>query len=137
MALASGCEGGSPKAPRRAEIRAVGPATIEVVPAPGQLAHCLVFTESESGVIRQLTMPFDDLSIPCEPGKPVGDEKYKIPVSEGKVRVYVIFSDRTLKGSTVASQLHEMWSNKKVLTAMDLRAPGQAAIEILEFTPSK
>jgi hypothetical protein len=133
----TGCEGDRAPVTRRAEIRAVGPSLIEVVPSRGQLENCLIFTESESGVIRQLTMPFDDLSVPCEAGKPIGDEKYKIPVPEGKVRVYVIFSDRVLKGATVASQLHEAWSEKRIFTAMDLRAPGQAAVETLEFTPSK
>jgi hypothetical protein len=115
----------------------VGPATIEIIPSPGQLDHCLVYTESEKGVIRQLTMSFEDQSVACEAGKPIGGEKYKIPVKEGKVRAYVIFSDRPLKGSSVAAQLNEAWSNKRTLTAMDLRAPGQVAIETLEFTPSK
>jgi hypothetical protein len=138
--IAGGCEGApksEPAGPRRAEIRPVGPSTIEIVPAPGQLEHCLVYTESEKGVIRQLTMSFEDRSVPCEAGKPIGDEKYKIPVKEGKVRTYVIFSDRPLKGSSVAAQLNEAWSNKRTLTAMDLRAPGQVAIETLEFNPSK
>jgi hypothetical protein len=136
-AIAGGCDGGSPQAPRRAEIRPVGPATIEIIPTPGQLDHCLVYTESEKGVIRQLTMSFEDQSVACEAGQPIGGEKYKIPVKEGKVRAYVIFSDRPLKGSSVAAQLNEAWSNKRTLTAMDLRAPGQVAIETLEFTPSK
>lgn len=142
-ALAGGCDEsnnnnkGPSQGPRRAELRAVGPSTVEIIPAPGQLAHCLVYTESEKGVIRQLTMSFEDQSVPCEAGTPIGGEKYKIPVNEGKVRAYVIFSDRPLKGATVAGQLNEAWNDKRPFTAMDLRAPGQVAIETLEFTPSK
>lgn len=136
VALAGACDSGSPPPARRAEVRQVAPAAIEILPAAGQLPYCLVFTESDKGVLRQLTMSFEDQSIPCEAGKAVGEKKYNIPAAEGKVRIYVIFSDRPLKGSTVAAQLNEAWSDKRTLTAFDLRAPGQAAIEAIEFTPS-
>jgi hypothetical protein len=113
----------------------VGSAQVEVVPAKGQLPYCLVFTESEKGVLRQLTMNFEDQAVPCEAGAPIGGTTYKIPPREGKVRVYVVFADRPIKAANIAQRLNELHGEKKVLTAMDLRAPGQVAIDTLEYAP--
>lgn len=130
-----GCEGPKPDIPKRAELKILGPTTVEIIPQPGQYPNCLLYTVSEKGVNRQLTMTLEDESVPCEAGTPIGGVPYKVPKSEGKVRIYVIFSDRPLKGSSVAQQLNEMANSGKPLTAMDLRAPGNATIETLEFLP--
>lgn len=120
----------------RAELRRAGPRTIEVVPAAGQPPFCLVFTTSEKGVTRQLTMTFEDMSVPCEAGTPIGGVPYKIPAAEGKVRVHVLFSDRPLKASTMAQQISDLASTNPQFSAIDLRAPGQLLTQTLEFTPS-
>ncbi|HSN98476.1 MAG TPA: hypothetical protein VLS89_09260, partial [Candidatus Nanopelagicales bacterium] len=81
----------------RAEVRAVGPTSVQIVPASGQLPYCLVFTASERKVIRQLTMPPDRQALPCPAGQPIGGLTYRIPAAEGKVRIYVLFSDQPVK----------------------------------------
>ena len=73
-------------------------------------------------------------SIPCGAGEPVGGTEYRIPPSEGKVRVYVIFSDCKLDATPIGLQVHELGKGVG-LTAMDLRAPGQVLLETLEFDP--
>jgi hypothetical protein len=120
-------------AAHRAEIVALGPSSIHVVPAEGQPPFCLVYTASERGVVRLLTMNEEGASFECPARQPVGGTPYKVPPGEGKVRVYVIFSDRRLEAAPVSAQVHEMAGG---LTAMDLRAPGNVVLETLELTPS-
>lgn len=135
IALLIGCDNPKRDIPKRATLNVLGPTTVEIIPSPGQYPNCLLYTVSEKGVNRQLTMTLEDESVPCEAGTPIGGVPYKVPKSEGKVRIYIIFSDRPLKGSSVAQQLNEMVNSGKPLTAMDLRAPGNATIETLEFLP--
>ncbi|MCC6554424.1 MAG: hypothetical protein IT372_15710 [Polyangiaceae bacterium] len=134
--LVSCSQPGAEKPGRRAEIQEAGPATIKVVPAGGQLPFCLVFTASERGVVRHLTMTEEGVSIPCKAGEPIGGVTYRIPPQEGKVRVYVVFSDQAMKSSPIAAQIHELFTAGQQLTAMDLRAPGAVHLEALQFTPS-
>lgn len=121
----------------RAEIRKLGPSTIEILPRPGQLPYCLVFTTSERGVTRQLTMTDDDRSVTCEAGQPIGRVPYRIPAGEGSVRVHVLFSDRALRASSIAREISDLASVNPQFSAIDLRAPGQLLTETLEFSPSK
>jgi hypothetical protein len=136
LALLSSCSPPEGQGGRRAEIREVGPATLKLLPAAGQLPFCLVFTASERGVVRQLTMTEDGLSIPCKAGEPIGNVTYRIPPEEGKVRIYVVFSDQQMKAVPIATQIHELVRAGQPLTAMGLRAPGAVQIEALEFAPS-
>ena len=136
LAVVPSCSPPERPAERRAEIRQEGPARVQVVPAAGQLPFCLVFTASERGVVRQLTMTAEGLSLPCAAGEPIGKVTYRIPPAEGKVRVYVVFSDQAMKASPIATQIHELFTNGQPLTAMDLRAPGAVHLEALEFTPT-
>jgi hypothetical protein len=136
-ALSLACSTPKEQPKPRAELRKVGPSTVEVLPAPGQLPYCLLFSTSETGVTRQLTMNFEDMSVPCEAGSPVGGVPYKIPVSDGKTRIHILFSDRALKASSLAQQIGEIASTNPAFKAMDLRAPGQLLTESLEFTPSR
>jgi hypothetical protein len=123
------------QAAQRAELRAVGPASVEVVPAAGQLPYCLLFTASERGVVRHLTMTPERRSVPCKAGEPVGGVTYRIPPEEGKVRLYLLLSDQALVAAPLATQIHEVASRGRPVTVMDLRAPGQVQIATLEFSP--
>lgn len=135
LCLGTGCNTAKQDSSKRVDMKVLGPTTIELTPRPGQYPNCLIYTVSEKGVNRQLTMTLEDESVPCEAETPIGGVPYKVPKSEGKVRIYVIFSDRPLKGATIAGQLNEMVNSGKPLTAMDLRAPGNVTIETLEFLP--
>lgn len=130
---AAGCGDRAPVS-KRAEIRAVGPASIQIIPAAGQMPFCLVYTFAENGIVRQLTPLDPNEAIPCPAGAPVGGATFKIPPREGKVRIYVVLADRALDGRGVAAQVREM-GKKPGFSAMDLRAPGNVALEALEFEP--
>src|SRR5262249_20388625 len=98
-----------------------------------QPPYCLLFTASESGVIRQLTM--SEQSIPCEADKPIGDHVFVIPPEEGIVVIYVLFSDQVLESATMARQIHDLAERDRNFTGMDLRAKGRVFIERLAFVP--
>ena len=115
-------------------IQATGPASIKVLPSEHQPPYCLVFTVSEGGVVRQLTMTPTNESMACPAGEPVGGTEYRIPPSEGKVRVHIVFSDRKLDATPIGVQVHELGKSAG-FSAMDLRAPGQVLLETLEFVP--
>jgi hypothetical protein len=133
LPLSAACT--QPPAAHRAEIVSLGPSTIQIVPAEGQPPFCLVYTASETGVVRMLTMNEEGASFACPARQPIGGTPYKIPPGEGKVRIYVIFSDKKLEAAPVSAQVHEM-GRSGGLTAMDLRAPGVVVLETLEVTPS-
>jgi hypothetical protein len=122
--------------PARAQIRKVSGATMEVVTNDGQLPYCLLFTVSEKGIIRQLTMTRENRSIKCDAGKPIANTSFRVPTQEGKVKVYVIFSDQRIQAGSVAQQLYELRDRPRV-TGMDFRLPGQAFVESLEFVPEE
>ncbi|HSN97741.1 MAG TPA: hypothetical protein VLS89_05560, partial [Candidatus Nanopelagicales bacterium] len=69
-------------------------------------------------------------------GQPIGGLTYRIPAAEGKVRIYVLFSDQPVKADPIAAQVYEVASTGRLVTAMDLRVPGKVQVEALEFTPS-
>jgi len=132
--VALGCQGGRDERPTRAEVRKTGPATMEVVPRDGQLPYCMLFTVSEKGVIRQLTLTRENRSIRCDANKPVAHTSFRVPVQEGKVKVYIFFSDDRIPAGPVAQQLYDLRANERI-NAMDLRLPGRVFVETLEFTP--
>ena len=57
-----------------------------------------------------------------------------MPVEEGKIRAYIIFSDQRIQAGSVAQQLYDMRDKERV-SGMDFRAPGSLAVEVLDFTP--
>ncbi len=131
------CDGKKPTdRPARAQLRKTGAATVEVIPAEGQLPYCMLYTVSEKGVIRQLTLTRENRSIRCDANKPVAHTSFRIPVQEGKVRMYVFFSDERIPAGPVAQQLYELRGQERI-KAMDLRLPGQVFVETLEFTPEE
>ena len=121
--------------PRRAELRKISGNSVRIVPAAGQLPYCLVFTLSATGVIRQLTMEGENVSLDCPAGAPIGGVSYRFPISEGPVRIYLLFSDRRLNAGTIAPQIVEK-AGAPYLNVTDLRLPGRANAEVLEFTPT-
>jgi hypothetical protein len=136
LALLVACATPPSRPERRAELQVLGPAQVKVVPAAGQLPHCLLFTRSERGVVRQLTMTSDHRSIPCKAGEAIGGISYRIPPAEGKVRIVVLFSDQPLGADAMAAQIHEISGDGRPISAMDLRAAGKVQVETLEFSPS-
>jgi hypothetical protein len=136
VALCAGCEGNKQERPARAQLRRTGPATVEVVPMEGQLPYCMLYTVSEKGVIRQLTLTRENRSIRCDPNRPVANTSFRIPVQEGKVRMYIFFSDDRIPAGPVAQQLYDLRGQERI-SAMDLRLPGRVFVETLEFTPEE
>ena len=135
LALVAGCTQDNKQAPpTRAQIRKVSGSTMEIVPNEGQLPYCLVYTVSQKGVIRQLTMTRENRSIKCDSGRPIANTSFRVPTQEGPVKVYVFFSDQRVQAGSVAQQLFELQGRPRV-TAMDFRLPGQAFVEMLEFIP--
>ncbi|MFY0570419.1 hypothetical protein ACN28E_42250 [Archangium lansingense] len=118
----------------RAELKTMGGSTVEIIPKEGQHPYCMLFTVSEKGIIRQLTMTRENRSIKCDTGKRIYNSSFRIPVEEGKVRAYVFFSDQRIQAGSVAQQLNDL-REKPRLTAMDFRLPGSVTVEMLEFTP--
>src|SRR5262249_62014594 len=102
----------------------------------GQMPFCLAFTVWAAGIVRHLTMSEKNQSLSCEANRPIGETVFKIPPREGQVKIYVVFSDRELDGSSIGSQLHE-FAEKGSVTAMDFRAPGTVAMDLIEFTPAQ
>ncbi len=124
------------KAPlHRAELRKLSGTTVQLIPLQGQLPYCLVFTISASGVIRQLTMNPEDRSIECPANAPIGGVSYRFPITEGRVRIYVLFFDRKLNASSIAAQIVDR-AGEPTLNVTDLRLPGRATVEVLEFLPT-
>ncbi|WP_224244352.1 hypothetical protein [Hyalangium gracile] len=136
LALGAGCSKGNDGAQARAQIRKVGGSMMEVVPSDGQLPYCLLYTVSQKGIVRQLTMTRENRSIKCDAGRPIANASFRVPVQEGPVKVYVIFSNERIQAGPVAQQLFELQGRERV-TGMDFRLPGQAFVEMLEFIPEE
>jgi hypothetical protein len=135
LLLAFGCKEQA-QAVHRVELHKVKGELVELVPLPGTAPNCLAFTIAESGVVRQLTMNPENTSLDCAPGRPMGGEAFRIPASEGKVRIYALFSDQKLEAQPIADQIHE-FAGKPNLTVLDLRAPGRVTTDMIEFVPER
>ncbi|MCP3145064.1 hypothetical protein [Pyxidicoccus xibeiensis] len=136
VALWTSCDGKKSDRPTRAQLRKTGAATVEVVPSDGQLPYCMLYTVSEKGVIRQLTLTRENRSIRCDANRPVANTSFRIPVQEGKVRMYIFFSDERIPAGPVAQQLYDLRGQERI-NAMDLRLPGRVFVETLEFSPEE
>jgi len=117
----------------RAELRRISGDAVQIVPSEGQLPYCLVFTHSEKGVVRQLTMSKNNTSVKCDADQPVLGQTYKIPADEGPVKIQVFFSDQRLEAGSVANQLNEMSSPS--FSPIDFRLPGKVVVESIDFIP--
>ncbi|APR87749.1 hypothetical protein A7982_13098 [Minicystis rosea] len=125
----------APVAAKRVEVRAVGPSSIELIPAAGLPPFCLVYTIAAKGIVRQLTPLDPNEAIPCPAGAPIGSTRYKIPPAEGNVRIHIVFSDRAIDGRPIAAQVRELGATP-TFTGMDLRAPGNVLLETTTFSPA-
>jgi hypothetical protein len=121
--------------PPRAVLRGEG-GTYSVVPTAGQLPFCLVIEVQETAA-RSLVAGEDGQSVDCDAGKVLGP--WKLPAKNDPFRALVVFSDKRLRGDTVALQIREQLTlNPKVpVSSMDLRAPGQITIEALDVRPAE
>ncbi len=120
---------------KRATLKPVTGSTFELLPNAGQWPFCLAYTVSPRGVIRQLTMSSENTSFDCVAGQPIGLHAYRVPASEPSVKVLVLFTSQSVNAGSVSQQLLEA-KNAAALTAMELRLPGQAALEVLDFNAS-
>jgi hypothetical protein len=136
LVAVTACEKPKEAPTKRVRINSLGGNRVEFVPSAGQLPYCHIFTRSSSGVLRQLTMTHDNDSLACPAGKPVGDVTFRIPVQEGEVTAFVLFSDQKLNAASVGQQLYDLPS-AQAFNAMNLRVPGNVATEVLTFSPSK
>ncbi len=137
LPLLAACSSGSAPASTRATIRAEG-GQFSVVPSPGQLPYCLVIESRGSEVVRSLPVAEDGQSVPCEPGKPIGAKSWPLPRKDLGLKAFVVFSDRPLKGDSVAQQIRDRLDEgpQARVGPMDLRAPGQVALEQLDIPTS-
>lgn len=125
----------------RMELKETGAASFQLIPAEGQHPFCLVYTISENGTIRQLTMGRYNESWRCEAGKAIGsDRTFRVPLDEGKVRVLTVFSDQRLAAGPVSDQLFELVHRRngngvEKLQVMDMRLPGKVTTDWNEFVP--
>jgi hypothetical protein len=134
LALLGACvRSGAPT--HRVELRRISGDTVQIVPGEGQMQYCLVFTQSGKGVVRQLTMSKNNVSVKCNAGEPVLGQAYRIPPEEGAVKVHIFFSDQRLEAASVANQLNEMASPS--FNPIDFRMPGNVVVETIDFIPSE
>ncbi len=131
------CEKSVPAPPvKRASLNRTGGTTFEIVPAPGQHPYCLAFTVSGSGLTRQLTMSRSNQSFECTGGQPLGGHAFKAPLSEGPTKVYVFFTSQPVNAASISQQLLEA-PDRNAVSLMNMRIPGQAALETLQFVPAE
>jgi hypothetical protein len=131
--LVVGCEGRPPQGAHRLELRKLPGDLVELVPREGNPPYCLVYSIAERGTIRQLTMNETNDSFECPAGAAIGDAKYSIPKSEGKARIFAVFTDQKLSATTVATQIGDLGTPS--FSPLDLRIPGKAVSDVIEFTP--
>jgi len=134
LVLLVACARSSVPAPR-VELRRISGDTVQIVPGVNQLPYCLVFTHSGKGVVRQLTISKNNVSVQCPAGAPVLGQTYRVPAEEGAVQIHVFFSDQRLEAASVANQLNEQ--AQRSFSPIDFRLPGKVIVETLDFNPSE
>lgn len=125
-----------PPQAKRASIGRTGGTTFEIVPAEGQHPWCLAYTVSRSGLTRQLTMSRSNQSYECAAGRPLGGHAYKVPLNEGPVRVFVFFTSQPVNAASVSQQILDA-TDRQAISIMNMRLPGQAHLEVLDFAPEE
>ena len=131
-----GCEKPQSGPVRRAAISRTGGTTFEIIPSEGQYGYCLAYTVSRSGLTRQLTMSRNNQSYECAGGRPLGGHAYKMPLNEGPVRIYLFFTSQPVNAASVSQQILDA-TDRQGLSLMNMRLPGQAHLEVLDFTPEE
>jgi hypothetical protein len=133
--LAAACKRPAPTPVHRMEIQTVTGNTVQFIPAVDQLPYCLIYTQSDKGVMRQMTLARSNQSVACAAGEPVLGLRFRIPADEGRVRVHVLFSDQRLQAAALAEQVVEMTSPD--FNPNDLRLPGRVVLETLDYVPTE
>jgi hypothetical protein len=131
--LAAACKKPASTVAHRMEIRRAAGNTIQFIPEPDQLPYCLIYTQTEKGVTRQMTMPRSNQSVQCPAGEPVLGLYFRMPADEGRVHVQVLFSDQRLEATALAAQVVEMAAPG--FNPMDLRLPGRVVLDTQEYVP--
>jgi hypothetical protein len=132
-----GCtEKPAPTPRHRVILERTGGTTFRLVPTEGQLPYCLVYTVNRSGLTRQLTMSPLNTSFECQPGQPIGKHPFRVPLDEGAVKIHVIFTSQPVNAGSVSQQILEA-ADRQALQVMNMRLPGHAAIETLDFLPEE
>ena len=121
---------------KRATISRTGGTTFEIIPAEAQYPYCLAYTVSRSGLTRQLTMSRGNQSYECAAGRPLGGHAYKVPLNEGPVRIYLFFTSQPVNAASVSQQIIDA-TERQSLSIMNMRLPGQASLEVLDFAPEE
>lgn len=136
FAFLSSCDK-KPAAPeKRVELRRTGGTTFDLVPTEGQHEHCLAYTVNSRGLTRLLTMSKKNESLHCPAGKPLGGHMFKVPLEEGTVKIFVLFSSLPVNAGSVSQQILDL-DDRQAVNIMNLRLPGVATLETLEFTPEE
>ena len=135
VALAA-CKPSNTELPRRVLLHRTGGTTFELKPEEGQHPYCLAYTVNKAGLTRQLTMARNNESFECPAGKAIGLRSFKVPLGEGPVKVYVLFTSQKVNAGSVAQQLLDT-ANRQQIHVMELRLPGVANLDTLEFVPEE
>jgi len=125
----------APSAPRF-RVQRTGGALFELIPAEAQLPYCLAYSVSASGVTRQLTMSKQNVSPECPAGRPIGGHVYRAPLNEGPVVVHVFFTSQPVNAASLTQQILDA-ENRQKLSVMNMRIPGNATLETVEFVPAE
>ncbi len=134
--LAAACADKPAPSSARATISAAG-GQWSVTPSAGQLPYCLVVESRGSEVVRALPVSEEGQSVPCAAGAPIGGKTWPQPTRDIGLKAFIVFSDRPLKADSVADQIRSRLDEgpHARVTSMDLRAPGQVALETLDIPP--
>jgi hypothetical protein len=135
VALAA-CKPSNTERPRRVLLHRTGGTTFELKPEEGQHPYCLAYTVSKRGLTRQLTMSKNNESFECPAGRAIGLRSFKVPLGEGPVKVYVLFTSQKVNAGSVAQQLLDI-TDRQQINVMDLRLPGVANLDSVDFVPEE
>ncbi len=136
VAMISSCAKAPEAADNRVTLRRTGGTTFQIVPGEGQLPYCLAYTVSRTGLTRQLTMSKSNQSFACEPNAPIGKRTFRVPQSEGPVKVHVLFTSQPINAASVSQDLLDA-KDRQTPSAMNLRLPGKASLNTIDFVPEE
>ncbi len=136
VAISLGCSNTPSTPQKRVTLRRVGGTSFELIPNPETLPYCLAYTVSKRGLTRQLTMSKKNLSFECKPGRPIGGISYRVPLDEGPVKIHVVLTSQQVNAAAVTQDILDA-ENRLALSVMNMRLPGVAAVETIDFDPSQ
>lgn len=136
LAVSAGCPKPGPDESARVTLHRTGGSTFELEPGAGQPPYCLVYTVASNGLLRQLTMSAKNVSFACPAGQPIGKRQYRVPLSDGPVKVLVLFTSQEVHAGSVSQQLVEA-TDRLNPSVLNLRLPGNAVLATVPFEPSE